>query len=486
MSLLDKIKTNIKRESVLITLLKAFLFLSPWQTIWIYREVFVDGVKMEYATLGFYATEILLWVAVCVFIVWYWKKWNMEHKTLNTRFRLTKDRVFVFACLSLISYLLISITWSIDKVLALQQSLRVMEAFLLFFIFMLGPLKFNEAVKWLALGAVLPSLLGIWQFFSQSTFAFKWLGLAEHIASNPGASVVVGDEIGRWLRAYGPFSHPNVFGGYSVIIFSLVLMRLKDSAFVRPGRTTADKFQIERLKDYLFFISYLLSLISVFLSFSRSALLALVIVILLNCYMVIQQKKFVYLLSFISYLILPTVILTIILFPALKVRVLTSSPHEVASVVERAQGFNESWDIFKNNLWLGVGAGNYTAYLQKIDPTRQQWEYQPAHNVGFLFLAESGVVGLALILFVILSFIIYHLSGSKDRKTERLRDFLSPIFYLLSFISYLVLAFFDHYLISSYAGLILTGIFFGLVFRSEYAPKGSPLGKVVPNSSTVD
>jgi len=513
--------SRLNLERTLCFLLKSFLFLFPWQTIWIYREVFVDGVKLEYATLGFYATEILLWIAVGVFVIWYWRVANTppappcppvpgvgrrvrEGRLLITGFgiqfpsseegeggvrcdklKITRDRVFVFACLSLISYLFISVTWSVDKSLALQQSLHVLEAVLLFFMLMFGPLKFGEAVKWLALGAVLPAMLGIWQFFSQSTLAFKWLGLAEHIASNPGASVVVGDEIGRWLRAYGTFSHPNVFGGYLVMVIVLMLFAHAKCEKLRKCEITT------------FSIIYILIISALFFSFSRSALLALIIVILLNCFIVFWRKKYLSPITYhLSLIFLITIILSIILFPALKVRILTASPNEVTSVVERAQGFNESWEIFKDNLWLGVGTGNYTAYLQKTDPTRQPWEYQPVHNVGLLFLAESGVVGVALLLFVVISLIIYHLSfikigRLKDCKIVRLQDYPFFIFYLLSpisfiSISYLTLAFFDHYLISSYIGLALTGVFFGLAFKNARTPEGAPLGEVVPNSSTAD
>ena len=209
---------------------------------------------------------------------------------------------------------------------------------------------------------------------------------------------------------------------------------------------------------------------------------------MLYCLIVIKQKKFFYLLSPISYLILSTIILTALLFPALKVRVFTSSSYEVASVAERARGFNEGWEIFKTNRWLGVGAGNYTAYLQKIDPTRLPWEYQPAHNVGLLFLAESGVVGAVLLLLVIISFIIYHLSlvrnqesGIRNQEIQtdaRQRWKIIVVFCYLGFVfCYLILAFLDHYLISSYTGLVLTGIFWGLVFKSAR--------EVVPNSSTA-
>ena len=65
---------NMSFEKILKFLIGLFLFLLPWQTIWIFREVFVGGIKSEYSTLGLYATEALLWVIILFFICWFWDK----------------------------------------------------------------------------------------------------------------------------------------------------------------------------------------------------------------------------------------------------------------------------------------------------------------------------------------------------------------------------------------------------------------------------
>ncbi|MBI5222552.1 MAG: O-antigen ligase family protein [Candidatus Magasanikbacteria bacterium] len=464
-------------ERTLRFLLKSFLFLLPWQTIWIYREVFVNGVKMEYATLGFYATEVLLWVAAGVFIIWFWRKRKLEIGNLKLKFRLTKDRVFVIACLSLITYHLSSVIWSPDKSLALQQSLHVTEAFLLFFMFMCGPLRFGKAVKWLALGAILPSLLGIWQFFSQSAFASKWLGLAEHIASNPGASVVVGNEAGRWLRAYGTFSHPNVLGGYVAVVLVLVLLQTADCGL-----------QNKRFLFYSLITNYLLLMTAVFFSFSRSAWIAISVAVagfVFLLYRAGERLRAFYLFS--GGLLLFVVFVSLFSF-MVKERLPAdfqfnfSSSSEIRSIEERQAGYGEAWQIFRAHPWLGVGAGNYTLALYQLNPNRPGWEYQPAHNVGLLFLAEMGVVGAALLLFVIISFITYHISHITYQKprVDLSRGVTCYMFhgtwYVLCVTCYLTLAFFDHYLISSYIGLVLTGIFWGLIARGAE--------EVVPSPST--
>jgi hypothetical protein len=168
---ISNFKFQIDLQEILSFFIRAFLFVLPWQTVYIFREVFVTEYKFEYATLGFYTTETLLWMMVVLFMVWYWKKMKFEIGNWKLEWRLTSDRAFVLSVLLFISYLFISILWSTDKDLALQQSLHVMEAFLLFFVLFLGPLDFKSAIKWLVIGASLPSLLGIWQFFSQSTFS---------------------------------------------------------------------------------------------------------------------------------------------------------------------------------------------------------------------------------------------------------------------------------------------------------------------------
>src|SRR3990167_6847513 len=134
-------KTNLERS--LSYCLVALLFLLPWQTIWLTKERFLNGVKWEYGTLGVYATEILLWTCAILFIFWYWPRAKLRVTSYPASgrdpahggggLRVTKDRLFVFACLLFTLYSLLSSLWSSDRDLAFQHTLRVMEAFILFF-----------------------------------------------------------------------------------------------------------------------------------------------------------------------------------------------------------------------------------------------------------------------------------------------------------------------------------------------------------------
>lgn len=447
---------KLSLENVLKFFIAAFLFLLPWQTVYIFREVFLAGTKIEYWTLNFYGTEILLWLIVILFMVWYWKKFRSQ--ILDFRFHVTKDRVFVFSALLFTFYFLLSTLWSADKSLALQQSVRVMEAMLLFFILFLGPLKVKEAIKYLLLGSLVPAVLGIGQFLLQATFAFKWLGLAKHVSSEPGTSVIVGESIGRWLRAYGPFAHPNIFGGYIIIVLTLASVHLK-------------RFKIVAVTNYLLLITAL------FFTFSRSALMVFLIgfFILLLFYLLSKPPQ-----HFVSappseggdkrgYLFLfliPYSLFLIILFsPLVQTRVLGNSSHEVASVTERVSGYGEVLQIFKTSPWLGVGAGNYTLASYNLNPDLEAWQYQPVHNVGLLLLVELGTVGVLLLLFVFFSFIRFFVGVIKSKGV----GVLSLVGLGLLLTAYCLLLLFDHYLYTSYVGLALSGIYWGILSRDPHS-----------------
>lgn len=448
--MLEKLNIQLKLEKIIQFLTYLFLFVLPWQTIWIYRESFLNGMKWEYGTLGFYGTEILLWVIVVLFIVWFWKERKLRNLEIK-KFSLTKDRIFLFTCLLFIVYNLLSIVWSSDKSLALQQSLRVMEAILLFLIIFIGPFEKENLLKWFIYGTIFPAILGIWQFLSQTTFASTLLGLADHPSWQAGTSIVQSETIGRWLRAYGPFSHPNIFGGYLVVVI-VTLLHCHIVNLRNEGRG---------MRNILFFIVYFLSFVALFFTFSRSAWLAIAVGLFITyhiSHITYQKVKVIWYVFGVTCF----VILSVIYFPLVQTRFSGQSISEVRSATERISGYDEAWQLFKKQPILGVGAGNYTLSAYLADPARVGWEYQPVHNTLVLFIAEGGIVGIILLVFVSVSFIIYFLSKNQESdKTKNLPDFV------FLFFCFLVLMSFDHYLYSSFVGLALSAVFWGLILKSN-------------------
>lgn len=438
---------KITLENSLSFLLKALLFLLPWQTIWIYKEQFLNGVKWEYGTLGFYVSEILLWAAVLIFMAWFVKKLAAKDLRFKINFGWSKDRIFALACLIFVIYVLASIFWAADVNLGLQWALRIVGGIVLFFMLYIGPLTFRQMAVSFVGGAVLQSILGVWQFLSQSTFAFKWLGLVSHPVWQAGTSVISGPEVGRWLRAYGAFPHPNILGGYLVI--SLMVSYL---LFLKTKRRS---WQTRLLQ--LFIIG--IQVMALFFTFSRSTWLAFIFVlVILFCFAYFwdrQKKRLFFLGSNFLVTIGLFLVLSFLLWPLIQTRLAGESVTEVRSTVERVQSYEESKQLFGEHPWLGVGAGNYTIALYKMNPTRPGWEYQPVHNMAMLLLVDLGIIGLLLLAVVGVIFFIY--------------QFEIPHFYLFCYflhgVIYIVLAMFDHYLLSSYTGILLTAVYWAAVLR---------------------
>jgi len=471
-------------------MLRLFLFVLPIQTIWIYREQFVHGAKWEYGTLGFYGSEGLLWGAFLLFMIWFFKQrfqisnfpasagssrlWTesvrMADRTMRDKFQISRDRIFVFFILLFTLYTFLSSTWAIDADIAFQFALHVMEAFLLFFMLFLGPLSFHDAVKWFVAGALAQSMLGLWQFFSQSTFASTVLGISSHPAWQAGTSIVASPEIGRWLRAYGSFSHPNVFGGYMVIALFFALIQTdayglrRDDASLKVSSSWWGKYVSWRMYHggcIMYHVSFVLLTAGVFVSFSRSAWMAFVLGLLVYSFIGFREKMFSVPFTFFHFLLIPIItfiVFTTLFFPLVQTRLTGSSVNEVASISDRVSGYSEAMVLFKQHPFLGVGIGNYTASAFLLNPTQPAWAYQPVHNALLLLLVELGVVGIVLLLFV---FFTYHISRITSQPQ-------SPFFkwYVVCVLCSVFLTLFDHYLFSSYVGLLLGALIFGCIGRS--------------------
>lgn len=424
----------------------SFLFLLPWQTIYITREVFLSGAKWQAATLGFFASEILLWICIGIFAFSYLKKIR-EHRS-QIIFAWSSDRIFILSILVFTLYSFASIFWASDKHVALQQSEHILEAFLLFFVLSFSSIDRILAAKYFIAGAGVQSALGIYQFLTQSTFSFKWLGLVTHPIQELGTSVVALEGGDRILRAYGAFSHPNVFAGYllvAILLSIFVLYREQKNNFLK--------------------LAVILEFTALFFTFSRAAWIALALSFLSIFFF--QYKSVIAPVSASGgsearqsfrklsvFVILLFFFLGMFYWPLIYTRVSHDSRLEIQSTQERVVGYKEAIQIWETSALVGVGAGNYTVALSEINPNQAGYAYQPVHNVPFLFLSEFGVIGVLLLFGIGVTFYRVGIQASV-KKYQTL--FLIGIFLLLSL--------FDHYLYSSYLGLLLSAIYFSFIFQ---------------------
>ena len=285
-------------------------------------------------------------------------------------------------------------------------------------------------------GVTLSAVLGIYQFLTQTAFASKWLGLAYHSAATLGASVVETVD-GRWLRAYGSFPHPNVLAGFIItaIIFCIWLFAKTQNS----------------VKRLLLTAYCLLLTAALFFTFSRAAWLAFLLFTVYCLLLTLRKNKKIFLYSFIPLFLF--IILALIYLPLVKTRIQGAQSLEVKSNIERLSGYQESWRIIKSHPWFGVGIGNYTAELQKINPNKPAWVYQPAHNVYLLVLSEIGAVGILIIILLFSYFIIFYKKSIQNR---------NDVLMILMILILMFLMLFDHFWWTLPSGMLLVWLILGL------------------------
>jgi len=145
---------------------------------------------------------------------------------------------------------------------------------------------------------------------------------------------------------------------------------------------------------------------------------------------------------------------------------------EAKSNTERIESFASAREIIKDNWLLGVGIGNYTQELEKLNPGQEIWAYQPTHNTFLLAWAEIGIVGLTLFLLIILSIIklgfrnclkIGNWKLEIGNKDKTLKQSNGEGLVLIAII--LPIAMVDHWLWSLHFGILLFWLILGLSYK---------------------
>lgn len=147
-----------------------------------------------------------------------------------------------------------------------------------------------------------------------------------------------------------------------------------------------------------------------------------------------------------------TVLTTATLFhQAIFTRFQPSNRLESISISERTSGYRDWDDVIRQNIFTGVGPGNYTLALATVFPGRPTYAYQPIHNTILLFLAETGILGLVFLLYSLK--LILTISFTSNPSTPSGRSGNMALVFLL-----LILSLLDHYLFSLWPGFIILAL----------------------------
>lgn len=413
-----------------------FVFILPFQT----KLVFLAGSN-NFSEISLYLSHIPLLLSLICFLIYQFLESRKKEK-------LPIYWYFMFSFLLFYSF---SLFFATDKMLAMYKVNILFLGASLFYILrfslsgqsLVGSMISRLKIVYVFLSSVfIHSILGLYQFLSQSTFANKYLGLAFHDAGLAGTSVIE-TASGRWLRAYGGLDHPNILAGVLLVALLLSANLLSRRKIINSRSQAYETISI--------FIAYFVYLTTLFFTFSRSAWLAFFIsTLVLLIYFVKKEDKWTtgrYLFLLFFSLILFS-FLSLSFKDIVTTRVQSKARLERVSLSERKEQIKESGAMIKKQAFFGLGAGNYITTLS-LDYKEGEDKYiQPVHNSFLLLLAESGIFSLlSLLLFIFFFF--------KDNRREALSVAL--------ILGLLFLMIFEHWFFSLPFGVLFFMFVLGLI-----------------------
>jgi len=367
-----------KLEKVIKFLLYFFVFILPFQI----KYILIPSDQV-YNEIAIYFNYLILFFLLLFFFVYFYKK-NKEYKIPKYLFIIAGLDFFIF----------ISVLISPNISVSFFKYFLFLLSCSLFFLLINFKYDFKKILIIFIFSVFIHSSLGVWQFFSQSDFSSKYIGKAMHDSSVLGVSVVELSE-GRFLRAYGALDHPNILG--ALIFFSLVFLIY---IFL--------KYDFNIKLKILFYFVYLVNLLGLFCSVSRSSFLALAVSFVIILFGVVAGnnkealRKFCFL-SVISLLLFFSMFF--VFKPIFLSRLDIDSRLESKSINERVEQIDHSGQTIKDNFWFGVGFGSYHQSILDRNQNLEPYEAQPVHNFFLLSLAEIGIWGFIFLIWFIFYFL---------------------------------------------------------------------------------
>jgi len=402
----------------------AFVFLIPFQIdALVYASpVFESGGFNPYTSVFYYLTDIVFLLSL---IFWGIALVKGEYKK---NFTYGKWMIFILLILFVVAGE-VSVLFADDRFLSLMLVIRLVEMILLYLYMVNDVVKFDVIINVFIASVSFQAVIAIIQYINQGPIGFHALGEPLITPNTPGIAKMDIDG-SKIIRAYGTFSHPNILAGYLVTGLFLTLRRIIQ-------------------KEHIAYAIMALLIVALVLTFSRSAILALVVAGLVLISIRDIKMSFKYILLVISLFILFVVIFNLeqTIFSKF---LFTDS----ASFTERVFYFS----IAKKMIYVhpfGVGLGNFTLLMPNFTSLKlAPWDFQPVHNIYMLIANEIGFAGFVVFVLLLASFFVYLFIGQKKS--------IAGIFLMASLVALAVIGLFDHYLFSLYQGQILLFFIFGL------------------------
>lgn len=403
----------------------------------------VSGIRIDYLSPIVYFTDVLLILLFTFFLlrqISLFKISNLKSQklfySLSFKFYLP---FFIFL------FFILNIFFADRLLLSLFGFLKLIEcAFLSFYLAktVRHKIQLQQIAFLFAISSFFESLLAIAQYLHQGSLngIFYFFGERMFTGDTPGiANADIGGTL--ILRPYATFPHPNVLAGYLLIAMVLVW-----SFLLKNTTRWIHSFAVVTLFG---------SSIALLLTFGRVAILlwALVLVIL---FIQLLFKKIKTIPQKILFTGLVLFILAILGSLPLSHDVLsrfaqTSLSDE--SVTERTELLLASLKIMQQHPLFGVGLYNFIPALAPLQKPMPVGLYlQPVHNIFVLVLAETGIIGFGLFIWLLVATL------------KRIKHYESGIRNTLAclLVIIFVTGMFDHYWLTLQQGQLLFATAIGL------------------------
>jgi O-antigen ligase len=304
----------------------------------------------------------------------------------------------------------------------------------------------NVIFRLFSITGLVQALIAIGQFIRQ-----KSIGLAllwESPIGREVAGVSKTDFNGeKYIRSYGLFFHPNQLAVFLTVACATTFFLLLNS-----------KRKAERI---IYGLSYLIILTGLYLTFSRAGLLALGVstLIVSGTYLfkaVQNENSHSYIKKVVAGVWLAIALGGILTLPMLRARTSLSDK----SVTERIDFNQHGINLIQKSPIFGHGIGNMLPAIYGQRSDLEAYEMQPPHNYFIVVAAETGLLGMILIVVLFATYIKKLYLDILERGAVASHATI----YLAIFSGFLITMFFDHHFYHLQQTQLLLWITLGLGF----------------------
>ncbi len=362
---------------------------------------YLSGVRVDYLAPTIFLTDVL---AVILIVL-----------NIKTVLRLFKKKwiVFFFLLLTIGGFLAQS------PELFLYRLLKIFELLGVFAVFKYKNISPKTILVAFFCGALFETGLTLLQFINKHSIQgiFYFFGERYLNLSMPGIAKASLQGI-EFLRPYGTFPHPNSLAGFYLLVYAFFYGQ--------------QKLQPSSIKKALLILSFIIILFS----FSKTALIAFLIIQLFYLKDDFKDAECI-----------PCMISRVVLY-AIPIVIFALAKTDPSSLEKRYLLTQNSLTLISQHLFFGVGLGNYLIAQTRLPSSSISFPYQPVHNIFLLITAETGLISILLLGYFGLK---KFLSSQKDAV------------FVACCIVFLLTGLLDHYWLTLQQNWLLGGVIFGVL-----------------------